>query len=211
MNPRALLPALLLTASACAFDSSEPPLSTPIMPLAAGTEWRYLQTDSVEIGPPTGLIPWHETIRVSRDTTIDGRRWAVVENGALLVHGLFDDPIYLQNRQDGLYEQEVGTLPGFPVTGLDLSFQIFKYPAKRGDRFSAFPVTTVTATDTTIHVPAGTFSTVRYDVGDYTTHFVAPGVGIVKTVAGLLEELDASGQVVGRRRLVYELEGFTLR
>lgn len=200
-----MLAGVLILTSACSSDPNAPAVRSPLIPLSVGTEWRYERTDSVEVGPPTELPALHFTVRVIDDTTIGRERWAVVDNAKLLLHDILEGRSYLRNRPDGLYEHTRTEL--FPV-GFDLAFQIFKYPAKRDEQSTAFPPSIVSATDTLIRVPAGDFRTIRYDVGDYTTYFVAPGIGVVKKVTGLAEERDGSGRLVGRWRLVYELDRF---
>ncbi len=197
---------LVVGAAACS-DPGAPAYRSQLLPLTRGTEWRYEQSDSVEIGLPSGSPAQHFDMRVLTDTTIGRERWAVVENAQLLLHDNYEGRVYLRNRADGLYERQPPS-ELIPI-GFDLALRVFRYPAKRGDQSTAFPPSFVTATDTTIRVPAGEFRTIRYDIGGYTTYFVAPGVGIVKKVTGLLEAYDATGRLFRRSRLVYALQRFT--
>src|SRR5687768_4940393 len=167
---RPLTPALVLLAGACALEPSDPPASR-LMPLVAGTEWRYRKSDSTEIGKPLALPVEHFTVRVRRDTTIAGTRWAIVENGHLLMDFREAGPLLLQNRADGLYERM--SLPsGFPPGAFDMASRMFKYPARLGDYSTPIPPVIVSSIDTMIRVPAGEFRTVRYDAGSYLTYFV---------------------------------------
>ena len=203
----AILSVLLSLVTGCSSDPSAPVSGSVLLPLAQGTEWKYVRSDSVELGPPPGLQPEHFTVRVIADTTIDRAKWSVLANAQLLFHDSYEGRWYYRNGRDGLYET-TPPLDFLPRVSLP-PLRVFKYPARRGEQVSTFPPAVVTSTDTLIRVPAGEFRTIRYDIGDYTTYFVAPGTGVVSKVTGLTEMRDATGRLVGRWRTVYSLESIT--
>lgn len=196
---------------ACSSDALAPDVLAPLIPLAVGTEWRYVVRDSVEIGESRPILADRFTVRVARDTTIGRERWVRVDQARLLFDDSHEGVLYLRNRSDGTYAWQPPPEDGFPVpVGFDISIRLFKYPARQGEASTLFPPSYVTATDTSITVPAGTFTTFRYDDAyGYSTSFVAPGIGVVKKVTGLSWETAPNGEVVGRWRIVYELEAMT--
>ena len=206
---RSLLPGILLLATACLFEpAGARDVESPLLPLAAGTEWRYVQTDSVELGVPPSSPVYRDTVRVLADTLIGRERWSIVANAAPLLGRSVETRAYLRNRADGLYEYLPA--PVF-VEGSGLALRLFKYPARKGEQSTAIPPSVVTTTDTTIHVSAGEFRTVRYDVGGHTTYFFAPRVGMVKRVTLGYDMIDPSGRLILRVRHVQELESFVRR
>ena len=186
---------------------------TGLFPLIAGVEWSYETVDSVEVGEPGSppFDPWTYAVRVVGDTAIGGERWAMLDGaGSLLSHG-GEGRYYLTNRGDGTY---LATPPGdlpFPLPpGVNPGVLLFRYPARVGDKGPFWSPWKVTAVDTLISVPAGRFSTIRYDVEAYTTYFIAPGLGVVKKVSGPMELRDANGVLLRRSRLVHQLMGFVV-
>jgi hypothetical protein len=71
----------------------------------------------------------------------------------------------------------------------------------------------VSATDTVITVPAGTFHCLRYDLVDrptpgpiiYWSVFVSPGIGVIERILNVEAHLDGQLQVTGRQDRIYRL------
>ena len=200
-----------LVSLACSSEPTASEVRTPLMPLTAGAQWHYVVRDSVEIGEVRGDPLDRFVMRVSRDTTIGRERWARVENASQLFEDTYDEAMYLRNRADGMYEWNPPS-DIFPIPiGFDPVFRLYKYPAQKGELSTLYPPSHVTATDAAITVPAGTFSTVRYDdASGNMTVFIAPGVGVVKKVSGLTILTGPAGEVLGRWRLVYQLEAYSV-
>ena len=201
---------LALPLVSCSSDSLAPEVGAPLIPLSVGTEWRYLVRDSAEIGEAHPSPPDRFTMRVVRDTTLGRERWARVEDAARLFEESLGGAMYLRNRSNGLYAWEPPS-NDFPLPGgFDLTYLMYRYPARKGEPSTLFPPSYVTATDTLITVPAGSFRTVRYDDSNgYVTVFIAPRIGVVRKVAGLSRRIEPDGTVSGQWRMVYELEAYT--
>jgi len=71
----------------------------------------------------------------------------------------------------------------------------------------------VSATDTVITVPAGTFHCYRYDLVDQPTPgatsdwtvFLAPGTGVVERIQPVASMSDAQGHVTSRHERIFRL------
>jgi hypothetical protein len=185
--------------------------------MTVGTTWTYQFTDSVEGGPPptkadTFGITKQIVVADSVDST--GVRWSGMNNGAYQPLGddLSSVPSYYSNRNGGFWFLAFSVAP--PAVIPPTFYLMFKYPAKRGDTYYptanlAFvqrDLVTVTASDTLITVPAGSFHCLRYDLNGLDVMFVAPGIGIVKRVSGLWLDEDATGRVLSNHRNVLELQ-----
>jgi hypothetical protein len=185
--------------------------------MSIGTTWNYLFTDSVEGGPrPTSAdtfgIVQQRVVADSVDSA--GIHWSGMNGGVYLPLGddLSGVPTYYANRDGGFWLLAYSVAP--PAVVPPTFYLMFKSPARRGDTFyptaaMAFlqrDMVTVTAIDTVITVPAGSFLCVRYDINTHDVMFVAPGVGIVKRVSGLWLEEDATGRVLSTHRNVVGLQ-----
>lgn len=135
-----------------------------------------------------------ETTRwIVRYTIISGERWYIDQS----------DDLYI-NQADGLHQR----------TDAGSSYLFLKYPATVGQSYPANPVTNETiivkATDTSITVPAGTYSCYMYErrtAGSTTlvNYFYSPNIGPIR-----FETWNASADPLIRRGL-WELKSFDLQ
>ena len=202
-----------LGAGACG-DATAPggaAVEAAVIPLAVGTRWTYAQVDSVELDARP-FSPATRAVSAARDTVVAGRRGTVLDGGGVLFGSTAGRVIVAVDRA-GVSTAE----PEVAAAGLGPWLLTLAYPAAVG---AGTPGGwRVTAVDTTVTVPAGTFRCVRYDLpgGDRApngapsgppigTVLLAPGTGVVFSTYGRLDEIDpATGPVVGRHRLVFRL------
>lgn len=155
------------------------------MPLKIGNYWHYHLTLFDGLGEVV-IGAQENYTRVVRDTIIAGERWYVL----LKTFGSTppdSGEVLATNRTDGYYELS-GTTPQLKIP----------YPANSGKNFVRRDTMTWTSpptefidsiyvgsTDTSVTVPAGTFSTYHYrhvvSYGDtyYSDDYCVPGVGLV--------------------------------
>ena len=174
--------AVSLLLSACKKSPTEPSSQENVlMPLKVGNTWNYKYS---RVDPKTG-------------DTLSSRMISVSIVGTVTIKGeeyyRFNDGSVARNRNDGLiiadYNERTGELG-------DITF--FKYPAKDGEVYDGIKV----MTEQKVSVKAGTFFTYAYifTASPYnSTIYIAPGVGIVKTV-----NFDAEGE--GMELVSYELK-----
>jgi len=203
---------LLMTLGCESASVSSPEPTETVGPLTApfsvGTRWTYARVDSVEFGA-TPFQPSTFTVTATQDTVIGSLPGVVLENGRSLVENLLG-PIAMRRASNGIFTATAAS-PFLPGTG---GWRVLlPYPVAAGMSFNFGWV--VTSTDTTITVPYGVVRCVRYDfhpedpVGPARTLFLAPGLGIVLSVHGRLDELNQAGQVIGRHRSTYRLVSIT--
>lgn len=134
-----------------------------ILPLKVGNQWILQATYSDTTQP--GL----DTMRITKDTLIDGERWFFIE-------GAFFGPNQplMTNRSNGLWTRN------------NLSMGLsWKYPSFVGD---AYPIGSggtdtihVVSTTADVSVPAGPFRCYRYRFNSDTSDtYLSPNVGFVK-------------------------------
>lgn len=150
-----------------------------IVPLKIGNYWHYRLTLFDGLAEVVKGVQENYT-RVVRDTIIAGERWYVL----LKTFGTTppdSGEVFATNRSDGYYELFV-TTPQLKIP----------YPANSGEKFVRRYTTPaefidsiyVGSTDTSVTVPAGTFSTYHYrhvvSYGDtyYSDNYYVPGVGL---------------------------------
>ncbi len=133
------------------------------------------------------------------DTVVFGKHYSVY-NGRLCM-----------NTDSGLIYY--GGYGVFLSTPPDTSFYYplwFKYPTFRGDSFDHS--TNVASIDTIVHVPAGNFSCIKYQVFDgailSNDTYVSPGIGIIKMVSYYGSRDPANPLQVQNNT---ELQSYTLR
>lgn len=202
--------ALVFLVLGCERSPSEPEesldVSQPLVPLWIGTRWSYELAAVAEIGT-FDVPPMHYNVGVVGDTLIENETWAVLDTAQLLLHDNYAGRYYLTTRANSIYET-AARIPDFPLPpSFSTAVLLFWYPTRVGDTRS-FRV--VTATDTLITVPAGSFRCLRYDRGPNETFFVAPAIGVVKKISGLIEGADRFGNFF-RARLVHQLTTFDIK
>lgn len=192
MSKRTLFLSVVLFVAAC--DSTSIPAEDAgidaLVPLAVGNEWIWRTVErSTHRGEVEETVRF-DTVRVVSDTSLLGESWFRLRerNGEYLV----------ANRPSGYWQR----MP--PEAGDGNQLLVYKYPAVTGDLFTrpSWPDSSekqVMSLDTTITVPAGTFSAVHYaqiwnDKPITCDYFVAPGVGLVKKVLPWIE-ID-SGDII---------------
>jgi hypothetical protein len=155
----------------CKDDPVEPKESeSQIWPLAIGNYWTYSHLDKNDSS-------FVDSVFVVKDTTIEGEKWFVVVMGD-------EDGNLWRNSAIGLLSKTK-----------DSTYRLLvKYPTNVGDKTPDDEDTLYTvAKNVSITVPAGTFSTIKYEfIGEdieeeyeyyrYTKEeiYMAPGVGLVK-------------------------------
>lgn len=171
------LTTLAFAAIAGCGDGPSEPRGLPLdWPLDVGARWTY----SVQyVSTKDGLVfDRVEEVRVVRDTTAYGRRWVYVE-GIDLVTSLLGR--WFATGRDGIVAAwTLEPSPNFP--GTIPSVLAWPAPGVRTDaRFHG--TRRLTRPDSTVTVPAGTFTCLRYretDVpDDLSVECIAPGVGLV--------------------------------
>lgn len=165
---------LFITFTGCKKEDLTGPEQTQasvIMPLKVGNEWNFTEAyyDSTE----KVIINIDTQNKVIKDTVIQNETWAVMDFG--YVKQLFT------NRQDGLYF----SLPN------QFSPQLaFKYPVEKGYIYNYETGSlAIVSTDTSITVPAGKFSCIKYYMevkgngilSSYAYIFMSPQIGIIKS------------------------------
>lgn len=178
------------------------------LPLAVGTRWAYAQEDSVELGARP-YVPGTLIVTAARDTVVAGRRGTVLDGGRVLLTGRLG-PVIVSADGAGVSAAE----PEIAAARIGPWSLVLAYPARAGDGPPGS--WRVTAVDTTVTVPAGTFRCVRYDLppaadgAPLGTILLAPGTGVVFSTYGRWEELELpSRRVVGRHRTVFRLARLT--
>jgi len=167
-----------------------------IVPLEIGTRWVYRHTVT-DVNADTVISVTMDTLRVLRDTMIEGQLWAIMS---------WSDQAWA-NLPDGnwiWYEYEYP--PAEP-------YLMARFPASVGDEYVsdfAGEVSNVTVADTALRVsvPWGTIETYHYVfrsvAGEIESeHYFAPGVGRIKS--DYTVEYHS-----GPRRRVIDLMSFTI-
>jgi hypothetical protein len=194
----------------CATDPETPPV-LQFMPLSVGAAFSYHSTDTV-IGQPNPDFRLAGdsdfTVHVVRDTMdAAGVHWAQFDAPERALGAYAFDSAYYTNVSNGLARTIVS--PNLKV--VQSTILLFLYPAQRGQFVPDGPE--VSATDTVITVPAGTFHCLRYDLVDrptpgptiYWSVFVSPGTGVVERILNVEAHLDGQLQVTGRQDRIYRL------
>jgi hypothetical protein len=193
--------------SSCSGLPTDTGNATAFFPLRVSSAWSYHSFDATT-GDPALFAPVKPdsdfAVRVLRDTVdASGMRWYAMENARRIFSGA--TTVYFGNDSSGLLTLTV--LPGLSGQQFGVSSPLIFYPVVLGQR-AQFGV--VTALDTTITVPAGTFKCVRYDDVDsftsrslpFFTVFLAPQVGVVKRIRFNDTYVDNSGRVTAQRSRV---------
>jgi hypothetical protein len=194
-------PVAPLVAVCVACGDATGPNTPALIPLDVGNSWTYQIVDSVELGVKEPVSPPPQfTMRVASETTIEGERWAFLEQSIFDLTAN-DGAAFVRNAEDGFWTiQELGASQPIPALKLP-------YPTQLG-ALGGF----VQSLDTTIVVPAGTFRCIRYgppDHQDGNTYFVAPGVGVVKKVFSPFDVKDVfTAETLYRLYVVYELKSY---
>lgn len=192
-----LLLITLLAITGC--ESETGPGNTPstLIPLKEGNVWVYEHSKYDSLG--TLLTRAYDTITIGKAVTIDGQVWYEKLRSGFNVP---NDSASYSNQPDGIWSRYV---IGGAYTKL-----LYKYPTAVNDTFNVtisqpFPVEgmlektfTMTVTpNEPVTIPLGTFNTVHYRSylqsidsvtkevvwsGDPSDQYVAPGVGLVKSV-----------------------------
>jgi hypothetical protein len=194
---------LALLLAACS-DSSPtgPDPDAELWPRQVGDEWVYRLSYVDETGAELGVAR-QDTVRVVRDTVDNGVTWSVMEANPLLVAGARPGLYYLGDFPDGVWF--ANNLSRDPIFNTGPGGLTFKYPASTRDRYLLAyedAVMRVEAVNARVVVPAGTFQAVRYTSGVGTSHWVAPGVGIVRAESAPTNEYDANGSLVHTYRTI---------
>jgi hypothetical protein len=191
VNPMKQVCFLLLTAILIAgcFDSPTSSTSSVIMPLKVGNQWIGRVTSD---SSGTSIVSY-DTLTIVQEVVINNETWYKANTGDFYI-----------NRANGLL-----STPNPNQSG-DCACNVIQYPASRGDTILApevlvlvpgnpEPVTQkvgreVLATDSTITVPAGSFSCYHYMMKLYSPtnarlvfpneHFYVPDLGPVLIVSG---------------------------
>jgi hypothetical protein len=196
---------------ACGGAGTEPRTLPPLVPFKLGATFSYHSTDTI-IGEP---IPGDRlaadsdfTVHVVVDTADgSGVRWAKFDAAALALGPPGSLDAYYTNASDGLRRSIANPNRSGPTP----SILMFLYPAQRG-QFTPFgPL--VSATDTVITVPAGTFHCLRYDLVDqptpgpvtYWSVFFSPGTGVIQRIINVSYFSGGQLQVLGRHDRIYRL------
>jgi hypothetical protein len=196
---------------AASTESESQRVSSAIL-LGAGTTFLYHSSDSLSGPPIVGERAAPDSdfaVRVTGDTLDrDGMRWAIIDRPDRAFGPSGVGPYYA-NAAGGVYRLEAASTATGPLSGVALL--IFAYPATRGTVIHFGPM--VSATDTVITVPAGTFHCYRYDlIGQPTpgetsdwTVFLAPGTGVVQRIQPVALMSDAEGHVTSRHDRIFRL------
>ncbi len=211
MRSTILLPLLLLLIAGCSTSPTAQNAGSVIVPLAVGNEWigrttRYNFSGGINTSLPE---PW---MVITSMQTINGEEWFFNENGASYI-----------NRPDGCWTHLMATD----------SFRLARYPGQVGDTSSLLAfietfengmlgdtfdiLSSIAATDTSVTVPAGTYSCYHYQSKAYayrpgvamrifSDEFYAPNVGPVRSVTYTLRPDSTVGI-----QSVWELTSVTLR
>jgi hypothetical protein len=194
---------LALLLAACSESSpTGPDPELELWPRTVGDEWVYRLTYVDETGTELGVART-DTIRVVRDTVDNGLTWSVMDGNPLLVAGTATGSHYLGNHTDGVWFAT--NLSRDPIFNTGPGGLTFKYPASPRDRYLLTyedAVMRVESVSARAAVPAGTFQCVRYTSDLGTSHWLAPGVGIVRAESAPTREYDAGGNLIHTYRSI---------
>jgi hypothetical protein len=187
---------LLLSLVNCSSPSETLRAPAPPVAFSVGRTWTYEFRDSVVSGAPLEEpLTTSVTVRVLRDTLINGVTWFIVENGRVFHGGIFDSssaPMVFFSDRSGVW---------WRVEALGRSASILILPAARKDLRTQSWL--VTASGVPQQSPAGsvqTFAYRRFD-GDETMYF-APEVGLVRGEQGIVDEFRRDGTLLRRKMAV---------
>jgi len=174
MNPKTLFLIVIIFISGCKKkENSESGPSgvtnSSITPLKNGNTWTYRDI----------TLPQQDTMNlthwISGDTMIGSELWF-----REYVASDSSNYIYTKNKSDGQH---------YYIQPDDIDYLIYKYPATVGDIYyvdNGLDTLQVLNTDTSITVPAGTFSCYEYKEFSlsayYALYFVSPGNGFIKSM-----------------------------
>ena len=152
---------LMLFLLAC--DNDEKPINTDIFPLSVGSKWVYTVTTQVPI-----YAIYEQLVEIKE---IDSLGYSTIHRSWYNILGTSS---FIQ-KDDGIY-QKLGTT----------DYLFLKYPLSDGDSYMSDETIIKLATDTTISVPAGTFSSYQYssfqDGLIVSINFYKKGVGLIKQI-----------------------------
>jgi hypothetical protein len=144
-----------------------------IVPMAVGTKWIY-RTTVTDAAADTTIAVDMDTIRVIKDTTMNGQQWFITSPGDQ-AWAEFDDGYWIWPRN--------ANPPSDP-------YLFAKHPADLGEKYlvqfgGATDTITVVDVMAFVRVPLGLFETTHYQITDSTGEIVSesyftPGLGLVK-------------------------------
>lgn len=171
MKQRTLLSLLLFALVLVGCDSGDPVDEPPpqvLLPLEVGNAWVMAFTRTHRPGTPDETSESHtDTLRVVRDTTVAGERWAEIRCSDAITP-CFPGGFY-SNREDGVWKWRD---PRSPDTEPHL---LYRYPAAPGDTYEqpssiADISMTVLSTDARVETPSGSLSAYHYQLDADTYH-----------------------------------------
>ncbi len=172
--------------------NDDPNNAKVLLPLAVGNQWRYETTIYDSTGKSKKQT---DTTTIRRDTTIQGEKWFFFNNDT-------DPPT--ASRGDGVYYWD---------TKANAARIFLRYPGTVGSSYERGSQRyTLSSINTTVNVPAGSFTCYQVVLTDQNspgvtgTISIAPGIGTVK-----IEAVNArpDGSVKGSARM--ELTSYTLK
>jgi hypothetical protein len=174
---------LLSLASACNDEKTagEKADTSVIVPLKAGRAW--VGTYTTHSYEPYSTASTTYTYSIIDTFTVQGEKWFVIERkfGTDAIGHKWS----LTNRKDGLWSRGLSYAD---TSSGDYPLLYAKFPTEIDARYDGFGVecfVRVSAIDTSITVPAGTFRCYGYEwrdnaSPDYGTFYLSPGIGWVK-------------------------------
>lgn len=145
----------LLELKEFSFPNARPSNANEILPLAVGNRWVYDVTVSDSLGEIQ--FQFVDSNAVDRDTLINGERWYIIMRGNTNL-GLG------ANRMDGYWARNLPPWDSLTISDVGPAYLAAKFPAALGETFLNIDnlITKVLSTDTTVEVPAGSFSCYKY-------------------------------------------------
>jgi len=180
-----------ILSSSCRHSPTEAPAGVPtvakdsIIPLNIGNKWTWQLTLYDTLGKPYST--YLDSLRIDSAKNINSEHWCFP--------GHPYEKLAFANLSDGCYYRAFDDTPG-------ASFLFYRYPARANDTYRApsgvvsgyrvwivdtLESMTILSIDTTITVPAGTFTCYLYrrarkDGVHYFDEFLAPGLGWIRVV-----------------------------
>ncbi len=165
-----------------------------IIPLKIGNTWAYEVTVNDYTNPPTILYPYYE---VSASVAgQDGDVWFTIDEKT----GTMDLDWWLypiisttitnyKNQDDGFC-----LVTSVPNIGYNVSM-LYKYPCEIADQSGVFVVVNL---DQPITIGSTTYLCIQYANQDFGTIYVAPGLGIVKSVMFInIDNVEVTHELIG--------------
>jgi|GEM_PF-4498743 len=160
---------LFVFLNSCNDSPTKPFQKIEIVPLSVGNVWIYQNRKLDSNG--TIIKEYFDTIRVIKDTIIDGTRWYTYFEPS--------SDLWYQNDEYG-YRNYTILYPTWYHY-----YALYKFPGKSGEEFEGFGRKKIDSTDAIYITKIGSFKSFKYidndkySFGKFADYYVSPGIGLV--------------------------------